>query len=72
MFKDPDDKNEGIVSSIATLDDAKLSLPMTCYYHRLKAVVMLNTKDSNAKTLIGNGLIHPILTEEEDPNFDFI
>ena len=46
MFKDPDgeDDDEGFVSSFVTLEDAMLSLPMACYCHRLKSVVMIGTK----------------------------
>ena len=44
MFKDTEDNDEGLVSSFGTLEDAMLSLPMVCYYHRLKSVVMVGTK----------------------------
>ena len=36
VFKDPDGDDEGFVSSFGTLEDTMLSLPMACYYHRLK------------------------------------
>ena len=36
MFKDPDDDDgEGFVSSFGTHEDAMLSPPMACYYHKL-------------------------------------
>ena len=44
VLKDPYYDEEGLVSSFDTLDDAMLSLPMTCCYHSLKSVVMLGTK----------------------------
>ena len=54
------------------LEDAMLSLPMACYYHRLKSVVMFGTKDGNARTFIRNRLLHLLSKEEEEPDFDHI
>ena len=44
VFKDLDNDDEGFVSSFITLEDAMLSLSITCYYNRLKSVVLLGTK----------------------------
>ena len=60
IFKDHDeDDDEGYVSSFGTLEDAMQSLSMSCYYHRLKSVVLLKTKDGNARKFIRNRLLHP-------------
>ena len=42
VFEDTDDDDKDFVSSFGTLEDAMLSLPMACYYHRL--VVVFCTK----------------------------
>ena len=44
VFKDPDDDDDGFVSSFGTLKNAMMSLNMACYYHRLKSVVAFGTK----------------------------
>ena len=71
VFKDPDDDDEGFVSSFVTLEDAMLSLPMACYYHRLKSIVMFGTKNDNSAKFIRNRLLH-LLSREEEPDFDHI
>ena len=71
VFKDPDHDSEGFVSSFVTLEDAMLSLTMSCYYHRLKSVVMSSTNSGNTRTFIRKRLLHPSSIEEE-PNFDHI
>ena len=51
-LKDPDDDDgEDFVSSIGTLEDAMLSLPIACYYHRLKLVVLFKTKRWQCKEI---------------------
>ena len=70
-FKDPDDDDEDFISSFATLEDAMLSLPMACYYHRLKSIVMFGTKNDNSAKFIRNRLLH-LLSREEEPDFDHI
>ena len=72
-FKDPnDDDDEGFVSSFGTHEYAMQSLPMACYYQRLKSVLLFKTKDGNARKFIRNRLIHPLSKEDEEPNFDHI
>ena len=45
VFKDPvDDDAKGLLSSFGTLEDPILSLPIACYYHRLKSAEMFGTK----------------------------
>ena len=44
MFKDPDNDDEGFISSFGTLEDEMLSLPITCSHHMLKSVVIFGTK----------------------------
>ena len=52
VFKDPDDDDdEGFISSFVTLEDAMLSLPMACYCHRLKSVVMFGTQKWQCKEI---------------------
>ena len=72
VFKDLDDDSEGFLSSFDILEDAMLSLPMACYYHRLKSVVIFGTKDDNARKFMRNRLLHLLSKEEEDPDFDHI
>ena len=72
VFKDPDNDVKGFVSSFGSLEDAMLSLPMACYYHRLKSVVMFGTKNDNARKFISNRLLHSSSKEEEEPVFDHI
>ena len=60
VFKDPDDDDKEFVSSFGTLENAMLSQPMACYFHRLKSVVMFKTKDGNASTFIRNRLLHSL------------
>ena len=60
VFKNSDDDDKGFVSSFGILEDAKQSLPIACYYCRLKSVVMFDTKDGNARTFIRNRLLHPL------------
>ena len=56
VFKDPDDNDdEGFVSSIATLKDTMLPLPMACYYHRLKSVVIFGIKMTMEENASGIG-----------------
>ena len=74
MFKDPYDDNEGFVSSFATLEDAMLSLPMACYYYRLKSDVLSGTKMTTQGNSSGIGCL--ILYQEKKKNliliiFDF-
>ena len=71
VFKNPDDNDEGFVSSFGTLEDATLSLPKACYYHKLNLVVLFGTKNGNARKFIRNRLLHPSSSEEE-PDFDHI
>ena len=71
IFKNPDD-DEGFVSFFGTIDDAMLSLPKACYYHRLKSVVFFQTKDGNARKFIRNRFLHLLSKEEEEPDFDHI
>ena len=49
VFKDPNNDNEGFVTSFIVLEEAMLSLLMACYSHRLKSAVMFKTKDGNAR-----------------------
>ena len=72
VCKDPDEDYEGFLSSFATLEDAMLSLPMACYYHRLKSVVMFGTKKCKARKFIRNMLLYPLSKEEEESYFDHI
>ena len=72
VFKDPNDDDNGFVSSFSTLEDVMLSLPVACYYHRLKSVVMFDTKDDNARTFIRNRLLHSLSREEEEPYFNYV
>ena len=72
VFKDPDFDDECFVSSFGTLEHAMLSLPMVCYYNKLKSVVMFGTKDDNARTFIKNRLLHLPSKEEGEPDFDHI
>ena len=47
VFKDfDDDGDDGFVSYFATLEDAVLSLPWACYYHRLSSAVLFGTKEA--------------------------
>ena len=74
VCKDPDEDYEGFLSSFATLEDAMLSLPMACYYHRLKSVVMFGTK--NARQENSSGICCFILYQKKKKNpilitFDF-
>ena len=71
VFKDPDDDDEGFVSSVGTLDDAMLSLSMACYYHRLKSIVISSTNNGNAAKCIRNELLY-LSSREEEPDFDHI
>ena len=66
VFKDFDDDDEGIVSSFAIFEDAMLSLPMACYYHRLKSVALFQTNNGNAMKFIRNRLLHSLSKEEEE------
>ena len=66
-----DDDSEVLVSYFGTLEDAMLSLPITCYCHRLKFIVMLGTHTGNVIKFIKNRLLHPS-TREEEPDFDYI
>ena len=72
VFKDPDDDDKGFILSFATLENAMLSLPMACHFHRLKSVVLFGTKNGNARKFIRNRLLHPLSREEEEPDFDQI
>ena len=54
-----DDDDEGFVLSFCILKDAMLSLPMACYFHRLKSVVLFDTKNNNGRKF-----------REEEPDFD--
>ena len=53
MLKDHDDDDKGFLSSFGTHEDAMLSLPMACYHHRLKSVVMFGTKMAVQQNLPG-------------------
>ena len=52
--------------------ECNLSLPIACYYHRLKSVVMFCTKNGNTKKFIMNRLLHPLSREEDQPDFNHI
>ena len=69
-IKDPDD--EDFASSFAILEHAMLSLPMACYYQRLKSVVLFGTKNCNARKFVRNRLLHPLSREKEEPDFNHI
>ena len=58
VFKDPDDNNsEDLVSSLSTLEDTMLSLPMACHYHRLKLVVIFGMQTGNSAKFIRKSFI---------------
>ena len=63
MFKGPDDDDEGLVSFFGTLEDAMLSLPMACYYHRLTSFLMFGTKMAMKENL--SGIVCFILHQEK-------
>ena len=65
-------RNSHLVSSFGTHEDAMLSLPMACYYHRLKLVALFKMTNSNGRNFIRNRLLHPFSKEEEEPDFDHI
>ena len=48
-----------------------LSLPMAFYFHLLKPIVMLNTKNGNVVKLNMNRL-HPPSSSEEESDLDYI
>ena len=70
-FKDlADVDSEGLASSLNTLEDSMLLLPMTCYYS-IKSVMMLGTQTGDAAKFIRNKLLQPSIREEE-PGFNHI